>query len=126
MHVRKTLSVAFTKAHSYLTMLGLFLISPASFALANTDLTQDTSGGKTISTVATNIDNTRQIGTTVVLGIFTLVGVLMVAGSLISLHKAAKDEREKPTSAVVGLAVGSCLTAVSVIMWLVRNSVIGT
>jgi len=126
MKLRHHLSKHYNKARYFLTMASIFMVTQV-YALDNTDLTQDKSGGKTIATAAQNVDNTRQILTSVLLGAFALVGAIIVGLSLLALRRASNDEgREKPVGAVVGLVIGGLMVAVPAIMWMVRNSIIGT
>ena len=101
------------------------LASEATFALNKIDLTTDTSGGKTFDDIATNVDGATQTGAALIIQIVTVVGFVVVAGSLWQLYKASKDEREKPTSAIVGMFIGGAMAAVGSIMWIMKNTVTG-
>jgi amino acid transporter len=101
-----------------------FVLAPPVFALQQTDSTQDSSGGKTFTQMATDADNTRQLVTTLILGVFALFGIIMAGMSIMSLHRAAKEEREKPTGAVVGLICGGAMTMVSIIVWVIHNQLV--
>ncbi|EKN4699727.1 hypothetical protein JE939_002899 [Yersinia ruckeri] len=100
------------------------LLSTNVFAIDKTDLTQDMSGGKDIGQVFTNMDNIGKQFVTLLLGLCVVAGACLVAISLASLYKASKEEREKPTSAIVGLIIGGLLTAVPVILWISSNSLL--
>lgn len=110
------------RAYLMAVALVMFMLTTPVFALQSTDATTDSSGGKNFNTLATNADNARQVATTLILGGFALVGVIMAGMSIISLHKAAKEEREKPTGAIVGLIAGGGLTMVTMIVWIVHNT----
>lgn len=110
------------RAYLMAAAVAMFLVTAPVFALQSTDATQDSSGGKNFNSVATNIDTARQVGTTVILGVFALVGIIMAGMSILALHRASKEEREKPTGAVVGLIAGGAMTMVSMIVWIVHNT----
>ncbi len=110
------------RAYLLAVAVAMFVLAPPVFAVQATDATQDSSGGKNFTQVAGNIDQARQIGTTVLLGIFALVGIIMAGMSILALHRASKEEREKPTGAVVGLICGGAMTMVSMIVWIVHNT----
>jgi len=114
------------KIHEHLYLLAVavmaFVFTSPAFAVQSTDATQDSSGGKNLTSVATDADNARQIITTVILGGFALVGIIMAGMSVLALHRAAKEEREKPTGAVVGLICGGLMTMVPILVWIVHNT----
>lgn len=102
------------------------LTGSSALAISKTDLTQDTAGGKTASNIFENVDNTAQEGATLLISLVSIGGFVVVAISLFTLWKASKDEREKPLSAIVGLFIGGAMAGVGTIMWIMRNTVIGT
>lgn len=115
---------AFMACTSAVSLLGGAAALPAH-AISKTDLTQDTSGGKTFEDIAGNIDNAAQTGASLLIQLVSIGGFVVVAISLFTLWKASKDEREKPLSAIVGLFIGGAMAAVGTIMWMMRNTVTG-
>lgn len=107
-----------------LVLMLLAGVSPA-FAISKTDLTQDMSGGKKFDDIAGNIDQAGQTGATLLIGLVSIGGFVVVAISLYTLWRASKDEREKPLSAIVGLFIGGAMAGVGTIMWMMRNTVTG-
>jgi cytochrome bd-type quinol oxidase subunit 1 len=108
------------RACAFLSML---MAAPFAFAIASTNMTTSTTTKK-FDDVATNIDTISQQSTTLLIQLFTLGGFVLVAISLYQIYKASKDEREKPTSAIVGLMVGGLLAAVGTVLWAMKNSLI--
>lgn len=111
--------------HAYLlavAAMAFLFCSPVFASVQATDATQDQSGGKNLTNLASNADSFRQIITTVILGGFALVGIITAGMSIIALHRASKEDREKPAGAIVGLFAGGALTAVSFIVWVVHNT----
>ena len=66
--------------------------------------------------------NTLQSTADFVVMLFTFSGIVLVGLSLFGLHRAAKDERERPKGAVAGVIIGGCLTAVGTIAILTGNT----
>lgn len=127
MKALRTLNAFYNNMLARVTMFMLSLsIAPSALALSKTDLTQDKSGGKTFSDIAENIDNTAQVGASLMISLVSIGGFVVVAISLYSLWKASKDEREKPMSAVVGLFIGGLMAGVGSVMWIMRNTVLGS
>lgn len=89
------------------------------------DVNADKSGGKTVGNVLNNVNETAKQGGTLVVSLAALAGYIIIIISLFSLYKASKDEREKPTSAIVGLFMGGLLAGVGTVMYIIRNSVVG-
>ena len=98
----------------------------AQSTLPTFDLTKDQSGGKKFSDVANNINSAAQTGTSLMLNLFTMGGFVIVGISLYTLYKASKEERDKPTPAIVGLFIGGAMAAVGSIAWIMKNTVIGS
>ncbi|ODP35061.1 hypothetical protein [Pandoraea sp. ISTKB] len=52
-----------------------------------------------------------------------LIGIVTLALSIKGIYDANKGNREPPKTAIIGIVVGSCLTAVPFIVGVLRNSV---
>lgn len=126
--VKKAAQAAWLKVCCAALALATSLFSgPALAELAGKDWTKDTSAGtKTIGSVANNLDTASQSIAGLLLQFVSVGGFVVVAISLYQLYKASKDEREKPMSAIVGLFIGGAMAAVGTIMWIMKNTVIGT
>jgi hypothetical protein len=97
----------------------------ASYAVDSMDLTSDASGGKTFSDVATSASSNFGILGTLFCAFFTLIGLCIVGVCLMKLKRVAEsDGRENPVGPIVGLVTGGLLTGVSVLTFLIKNSVI--
>lgn len=102
------------------------LISLQTYALNKIDLTQDTSGGKTVNDIATNIDDAAQTGAALIIQLVTIGGYIVVALSLYGLYKASKEDRDsKPLPAILGLFIGGAMAGVGTIMWMMKTTVTG-
>lgn len=115
---------AYLKGTAALTSL---MATGYAMALDKVDLTTDTSGGKTFDDIADNVDKAGKSGAAMIIGLVAIGGYVVVAISLYSLWKASKDQREeKPLSAIVGLFIGGAMAGVGTIMWMMKNTVVGT
>ncbi|ARR15297.1 MULTISPECIES: hypothetical protein [Xanthomonas] len=124
--ISSTHQKAAVRLHMAMMAVAAFLAAPAAFAIDRTDLTQDTSGGKNLENIAENVDKASQTGATLFINLVTIGGFVVVAICLYTLWKSSKDEREKPMSAIVGLFIGGAMAGVGSIMWIMRNTIIGT
>lgn len=97
----------------------------AQAALPKVDLTQDAAGGKTLSDTAEKAGGILDSAASVGLALAAFIGFIITFMSAYTIYKAGKDEREKPTSAIIGIFVGGLLLAIPMIMWLTRNSLFG-
>lgn len=124
-----TLKMGLMKLVGFMSMAWISVMHSAyaqnNTPLAPTDLTRDTSNGKTAATVAGNIANTAEVGATLLIKLVTIGGFVVVALSLWGLYKSSKDEREKPMSAFAGLFIGGLMAGVGTVMWIMKNSTIG-
>lgn len=124
--VNNAVQFAWAKANlAFLALIGM-TVSGAAMALDAENLRTNTAGTKNFGTVAGNLDTASQMGASLLIQLVSVGGFVVVALSLFQLWKASKDEREKPMSAIVGLFIGGAMAAVGTIMWIMRNTVIGT
>ena len=117
-------------SHGYLragvmSTMAMMAIDTFAGSLDPLDVNADKSGGKTVGNVLNNVNETAKQGGTLVVSLAALAGYIIIIISLFSLYKASKDEREKPTSAIVGLFMGGLLAGVGTVMYIIRNSVVG-
>jgi hypothetical protein len=99
--------------------------SAASNALDKMDLTQDASGGKDFSAVAEKQDTNFGLAGTLVCLFFALAGIVIAGIGIFSIYKAGKDgARESAGPGVIALCCGGALTSVSVLVWVIKNSII--
>ncbi|MBJ8931599.1 hypothetical protein [Citrobacter freundii] len=98
-----------------------------ALALEIADLTQDLSGGKTAKDIGENIYAGMGWGLTLLLGVCTLIGVVIVALSLIKMRKMSNENNshESPVGPIAGIVIGGCLTAVGVITFISKSSLLG-
>lgn len=111
-----------------LALAGLIMAGPAH-ATSAVDLSNNANtqaGTKDFATVVGNLDEASQSMAGLLIQFVSVGGFVVVAVSLYQLYKASKDEREKPMSAIVGLFIGGAMAAVGTIMWIMKNTVIGT
>src|SRR5215204_3365166 len=80
----------YCRAYAMTATLAIAFTQPA-LAIGTTDLTQDTSGGKTLGDVAGNLQKAGQETATLLISLFALGGLIMVGFSLVQIHKASKD-----------------------------------
>lgn len=114
-------------ARSKLLVLSAPLYATAAQAqsLSSIDLTKDQSGGKNLQAAMQQGGSLIGTGTSFVLLVLAFIGLIVTAMSIYTIYKASKEEREKPTSAIIGVFVGGALLAIPTIMWMARNSIFG-
>jgi len=113
-----------SRAKLLLAAISLHAVA-AQAALPRVDLTQNAAGGKTLTTVAENTGRILESGVSLGMAIAAFIGLIVTVMSIYTIWKAAKDEREKPISAIIGIFVGGLMLAIPTIMWISRNSLIG-
>jgi hypothetical protein len=98
----------------------------AHAAVTPLDMTQDQSGGKTLTDVANSANDVGMTAGALALNIMGVVGFIIVAFCFYLLWKSSKqDARENPVPAIVGLIIGGLMTAAGAIAWIVRMSFLG-
>lgn len=125
MRAFSTLKTLYTNAVARLMLFVASFYAAPAMALDKIDLTQNGAGNTNFTTIAENIDDAAQTGAALLIQLVAIGGFVVVAFSLYQLYKASKDEREKPTSAIVGLFIGGAMAAVSTIMYMMRNTIVG-
>lgn len=107
-------------------LASLWTLAATSLAWGVTyaDLTTNIAGTKNFSDVADNVDKVSQVTATLLIQLIAVGGLVIVWSSLHTLYKASKDEREKPTSALVGLIVGGLMVSIAEVVWIMKNSII--
>lgn len=79
-------------------------------------------GTKNLTDLTVRGAETAQSFVNLVLIVFCFIGVFIFALSLVGLYKAGKEDRESPKGAIIGLVIGGCLTAVTVLLGYTRNT----
>lgn len=129
-HALRRVSQAYTTGCLKLAIVGMLaLTSIPSFAdVTPFDPTKDQSGGKTAIDIANNTGNTAQVGAGLALLLFGIGGFMIVGWSVWGLWKASKDEsgREGQGKYWYGMLIGGLMSGISVIVWVVHNSLFGT
>lgn len=108
-----------------LVFVGTFYVSTAAMAVEKFNPGDNLAGNRNFGTVAASIDDTAQLGAGLIQQLLAIGGFIIIAISLYQLYKASKDEREKPGSAIVGMVIGALMTGAGVILWMIRNSLLG-
>lgn len=123
----KSLTMALKTGYSKLLLCSASLYASATHAqsLSTIDLTRDQSGGKNLQNAMEQSGSLIGTGSSFVLLVWAFIGLIVTSMSVYTIYKASKEEREKPTSAVVGIFVGGALLAIPTIMWMARNSMFG-
>lgn len=109
------------------SLLGLMLTKKASAGsnITSMDLTQDLSGGKTIEDVAQQGANTIGLGASLMLLVFTLIGIVVFGISLFKLYKASdENSRAGYGGPILGLIIGGLMTSVGVLVWISKSAVL--
>jgi hypothetical protein len=112
------------------------IISMAAFAAAysQTTLAQENfkAGGeivkaKNFNDVSANINSGLTTFKSLAIGFAAVAGTVLIANSLFNLYKASKDpsHQVKPIAGIVGLVIGGLLVAVSAVVGISSNSVVG-
>ncbi|MCL2875782.1 MAG: hypothetical protein FWF12_05735 [Betaproteobacteria bacterium] len=112
------------------TCTRIALLASAAFAtplawaqsLNRTDLTQDPTGGKKLSDIMSNVDQSIGMGTTMFLGIVALVGVIIFVVSLVKLRST--NPQDSKGMAITGLIIGPIMFGIVGIMWAIRNGLL--
>lgn len=109
--------------HSLYWLTPLLFVANAAQAQLREDATRATNDK--FQDVAGNIADSSEYALAVIIMIVTIIGFVVVSGSLYTLYKASKDEREKPLSGFVGLFVGGAMAGTGTILLIMKNTVIG-
>jgi hypothetical protein len=116
------------KVKIFFQLLALdFIIMSQANATDNSSLQQATGGSKSANDVITNINGTMNTIVNLITLFFGLVGLMMVANSLVNLYKASKDSshQTKPLSGGIGLVIGGLLLAVGTVAGISKNTLVG-
>jgi hypothetical protein len=117
-------------------LLNTSLISASAFAAAYSQcaLAQENFkvGGEikkanNFNDVSANINSGLSTFKSLAIGFAAVAGTVLIATSLFNLYKASKDpsHQVKPMAGVVGLVIGGLLVAVSAVVGISSNSVVG-
>lgn len=103
----------------------IMVYSATSNAIDKMDLTQDVSGGKDFTDLADKQDNNLGVAGTLICMGFALAGIIIAGLGVLSIYKAGKEgSRESATPGFIALICGGLMTSISVLVWIIKNSII--
>ncbi|MBR5949958.1 MAG: hypothetical protein IKZ87_00825 [Actinomycetaceae bacterium] len=77
-----------------------------------------------VSQIADNLSDVLDTSGHAIIIISIISGMIVVGVSLYSLYKSTKDERNKPTGAIIGLVAGGLMCGIPTLLWIISNTLL--